>query len=134
MSDDEQGEGLESGHATRRHALMLGAVAASAVVSIRPALANTVGSVLNCEIPVPDAGRAGNYIAADGKLVARNTPGAFPPSPRPFTGEQVKAAMQGRSLPGTSPQQSQAYTAYIRRLQMGQSGFTCYQSLQNPRR
>ena len=132
MSDDEQSEA--GGQATRRHALMLGAVTAAAVVSIRPALANTVGSVLNCEIPVPDAGRAGNYIAADGKLVARNTPGAFPPAPRPFTGEQVKNAMQGRSLPGTSPQQSQAYTAYIRRLQMGQSGFTCYQSLQNPRR
>ena len=134
MSDDDQSDGPQGGSTTRRHALMLGAVAASAVVSIRPALASTVGSVLNCDIPVPDAGRAGNYIAADGKLVPRNTPGAFPPSPRPFTGEQVKAAMQGRSLPGTSPQQSRAYTAYIRRLQMGQSGFTCYASLLNTQR
>jgi len=134
MSDDEQSEEPQAGSTTRRHALMLGAVAATAVVSIRPAMASTVGSVLNCEIPVPDAGRAGNYIAADGSLVPRNTPGAFAPSPRPFTGEQVKAAMDGRSLPGTSPQQSRAYTAYIRRLQIGQSGFTCYSSLLNTRR
>lgn len=133
MSESGKRYGDEAGIATRRQALMLGAVAASAVVSIRPALAQTTGSVLNCEIPVPDAGPAGNYIAADGSLVPQDTPGAFPPSPRPFTGEEVKAAMQGRSLPGTSMEQSQAYTNYIRRLQQGMSGFTCYASLQNPR-
>ena len=38
---------------TRRTVLALGAVAASTVVSIRPALAQTAGSVLNCQIPVP---------------------------------------------------------------------------------
>ncbi|MBB5685532.1 hypothetical protein [Sphingobium boeckii] len=132
MSERDQKD-AEAG-STRRRALMLGAVAASAVVSIRPALAQTAGSVLNCQIPVPDAGRASNYITAEGKLVPPNTPGAFPPSPRPFAGEQVKAALRGRSLPGADPQRSQAYTNYIRRLQIGQSGFTCYASLQNPRR
>lgn len=136
MDERDQGrdEDAVAGNATRRHALMLGAVAATAVVSIRPALAQTTGSVLNCEIPVPDAARAGNYIAPDGKVVPANTPGAFPAAPRPFKGEDVRAAMGGRSLPGTDPQASQAYVKYIRRLQQGQSGFTCYASLQNPRR
>lgn len=133
MSGDHKKDGEDAGIATRRQALMLGAVAASAVVSIRPALAQTTGSVLTCEIPVPDAGRAGSYIAADGSLVPRDTPGAFPPSPRPLKGEDVRAALQGRTLPGTSMEQSQAYTNYVRRLQHGMSGFTCYASLQNPR-
>lgn len=118
---------------TRRRLLMLG-VAASTVVTIRPALAQTTGSVLNCEIPVPDPARAGQWIAADGTLVAPDTPGAFPPVSRPLPGEDVKAALNGgRRLPGTSYEQSQAYTNYIRRLQQGMSGFTCYASLQMPR-
>jgi hypothetical protein len=116
-----------------RRALMLGAASASAIVSIKPALAQTAGSVLNCEIPVPDAGRAGNYIAADGSLVPSGTQGAFPPAARPFRGEEVKQALGGANLPGTSYEQSRAYTNYIRRLQRGTSGFTCFASLQMPR-
>jgi len=134
MDQPDDSTETEKTDPTRRRALMIGAVAASAVVSIRPALAQTAGSVLNCEIPVPDAARAGNYIAPDGRLVPSDTPGAFPPSPRPFKGEEVRSAMRGRTLPGTDPSRSQAYTNYIRRLQQGQSGFTCYASLQNPRR
>lgn len=119
---------------TRRRMLMLGAVSASAVVTIRPALAQTVGSVLNCEIPVPDPARAGNWIAPDGTLVAPDTPGAFAPPSRPLTGEEVKAALNsGSSYPGADHETSQAYTNYIRRLQSGMSGFTCYASLQMPR-
>ncbi len=118
---------------TRRRALMMGAVTASAVVSIKPALAQTAGSVLNCEIPVPGNHAAGGYIGPDGKIVSPDTPGAFPPAGRNFTGEEVKRAMNGRSLPGTSYDQSKAYVNYIRRLQSGQSGFTCYASLQMPR-
>ncbi len=116
-----------------RRALVIGTVAASAVVSIRPALAQTAGSVLNCDIPVPDNTRAGMFIAPNGKAVAPDTPGAFPPAARNFTGEDVKKALNGRNLPGTSYDQSQAYVNYIRRLQAGQSGFTCYASLQMPR-
>lgn len=116
-----------------RRAVLLGVAATSAVVSIRPALAQTAGSVLNCEIPVPERGR-GMFVASDGSLVEPDTPGAFPPSPRDFTGEEVRRALNGRSLPGTTPEQSQAYLNYIRRLQAGQSGFTCYASLQMPRR
>lgn len=119
---------------TRRRLLMLGAVSASAVVTIRPALAQTAGSVLNCEIPVPDPARAGNWIDAEGKLVAPATPGAFPPAPRPLTGEEVRSALASRTAyRGIDYDASQAYTKYIGRLQHGNSGFTCYASLQMPR-
>ena len=123
----------KNGVVSRRRALMMGAVTASAVVSIKPALAQTAGSVLNCEIPVPGNHAAGGYITADGSVVTSDTPGAFPAAGRNFTGEEVRRAMNGRTLPGTSPDQSQAYVNYIRRLQSGQSGFTCYASLQMPR-
>jgi hypothetical protein len=119
--------------ASRRRALMLGAVSASAIVSIRPALAQTSASVMNCEIPVPDPARAGSYIAADGTLVPAGTPGAFPPSGATFKAEDVKRALSGGTLPGTDYERSRAYTNYIRRLQSGTSGFTCFASLQMPR-
>lgn len=119
---------------SRRRVLSLGAAGAATVLSVRPALANTMGSVLTCTIPVPDAGHAGQYIDAAGNLVAPLTPNAFPPSPVPLKGQDVKNALGGISLPGTSYSQSQAYMAYIRRLQGGQSGFTCFASLQMPGR
>ena len=121
------------GAPTRRRLLVLGAVGATAVVSIRPALAQTAGSVLNCEIPVPDQGHASSFIDADGNIVPRGTQGAFPPSTRPFTGQEVRQAMVGGQLPGTDDARSRAYVKYIRRLQRGQSGFTCFASLQMPR-
>jgi len=127
-------ENIGGPNATRRRALMLGAAGATAIVSIRPALAQTNASVLACEIPVPDAGRAGSYIAADGTLVPAGTPGAFAPAGVPFKGEDVKRALaNGGTLPGASYEQSRAYTNYIRRLQSGTSGFTCFASLQMPR-
>ncbi len=126
-------EELNAGGQSRRRALQLGAVGATAMMTIRPALAQSAASVLNCQIPIPDPARAGNYIAADGTLVPPGTPGAFMPPARPFTGEEVKAAMNGSNLYATSYEQSQAYMNYIRSLQMGQSGFTCFASLQMPR-
>ncbi|TGX50321.1 hypothetical protein E5A73_18065 [Sphingomonas gei] len=119
--------------ASRRRALMLGAAGASAIVSIRPALAQTSASVMNCEIPVPDPARAGNYIAPDGSLVPAGTPGAYPPPGAPFKAEDVKRALAGGNLPGADAESSRAYTNYIRRLQSGTSGFTCFASLQMPR-
>ncbi len=118
---------------TSRRALMLGAVTASAIISVRPALAQSAASVMNCEIPVPGPHGTGMNIDSYGKLVPRDTPGSFPATGQKFTGEQVKSAMQGRSLPGTTYDQSQAYVNYIRRLQSGQSGFTCFASLQMSR-
>lgn len=129
-TEDQSPDGTAS---TRRRVLMLGAAAAGAVVSIRPALAQTAGSVLACEIPVPDAGRAGSFIAADGSTVPAGTQGAFAPPGRPFKGEDVKHALSGGQLPGTTGDSSRAYVNYIRRLQRGQGGFTCFASLQMPR-
>lgn len=133
MDDNETNESARVTGPTTRRALMLGAVAASAVVSVRPALAQAAGSVLNCEIPVPGPHGTGMNIDAYGKLVPRDTPGSFVATGQKYTGEQVKAALRGRSLPGTSYNESQAYMNYIRRLQSGQSGFTCYASLQMQR-
>ena len=126
--------GAPSAAPSRRVVLALGAAAASTVVTIRPALAQTAGSVLNCQIPVPAPQAGGNYIAADGSLVAPGTAGAFPPAPRPLTGEEVKVLLRGGPSPaGIDSQSAQAYANYIRRLQAGMSGFTCYASLQMPR-
>jgi hypothetical protein len=135
MSDDIRPED-QPGSTARptRRALVLGAVTTSAVVSIRPALAQTAGSVLNCEIPIPDPGRAGSYIDPQGQVVASGTKGAFPPASRPFKGQEIKQAMAGgNNLPGTDSERSRAYVNYIRRLQRGQGGFTCFASLQMPR-
>jgi hypothetical protein len=119
---------------TRRTVLALGAVAASTVVTVRPALAQTAGSVLNCQIPVPAPQMGGNHIAMDGNVVPAGTPGAVPPAPRPLTGEEVRAMLRtGSTPPGMNPEAAQAYANYIRRLQAGMSGFTCYASLQMPR-
>lgn len=135
MSDEqeqEQGGGLSN--PSRRTVLALGAAAASTVVTIRPALAQTASSVLNCEIPVPGPHAGGQYIAADGSLVAPGTPGSFAPAPRPITGEEARSLLQGGlTPPGMDSESAQAYASYIRRLQTGMSGFTCYASLQMPR-
>jgi len=116
----------------RRRVLMLGAAAATTVMSVRPALAQTSASVLNCTIPVPDGPNAGKMVGPDGALVPAGTPGAFPGG-RSFKVGDVKNALRGRSLPGTAYSESQAYLNYIRRLQYGRAGFTCYASLQMPR-
>ncbi|HEX8308941.1 MAG TPA: hypothetical protein VF645_11055 [Allosphingosinicella sp.] len=132
-SDIPGDDGL--GRPSRRVVLALGAAAASTVVTIRPALAQTAGSVLNCEIPVPapQAG-AGQFIAADGSLVPAGTAGAYPPLARPLKGEEVKVLLNsGRAPAGVDGEAAQAYANYIRRLQAGMSGFTCYASLQMPR-
>lgn len=121
--------------ADRRALLRLGGLGVAAVVTIRPAIAQAATSVINCQIPVPDGSKRGAYIAADGSTVAPQTPGSFPGAPAPLKGQDVKAALNGRSFPtASSPEQSQAWTNYIRRLQRGQSGFTCYASLQMPGR
>jgi hypothetical protein len=119
---------------SRRTVLVMGAAAASTVVTIRPALAQTAGSVLNCEIPVPGPHAGGNFIGPQGELVAPGTPGAAPPLARPLRGEEVRSLLRSGTTPaGVDPQSAQAYANYIRRLQSGMSGFTCYASLQMPR-
>jgi hypothetical protein len=133
MSGDDMNSNDPIQMPTRRRALMLGAAGMAAVVSVRPALAQTAGSIINCEIPVPGPHGAGMNIDMSGNLVAPDTPGSFAATGQKFTGEEVKRALAGHGLPGTSYEQSQAYVNYIRRLQAGQSGFTCFASLQMPR-
>jgi len=124
----------EDGVASRRALLRLGALSAAAVVTIRPAVAQAATSVLTCQIPVPDPTRGGSFIAADGAVVPPGTAGAFAPPGAPLRGQDVKAALRGATYPGKDAATSQAYSNYIRRLQHGQSGFTCYASLQMPGR
>jgi hypothetical protein len=135
MSESKDSQGRDAlTMPSRRTVLVLGAAAASTVVTIRPAMAQTAGSVLNCQIPVPSPQAGGQYIAPDGSLVAPGTPGSFAPATRPLTGEEVKVMLNGGPSPaGVDPQSAQAYANYIRRLQAGMSGFTCYASLQMPR-
>ncbi|CAN5421073.1 hypothetical protein BH10PSE15_BH10PSE15_02070 [soil metagenome] len=118
---------------TSRRALMIGAVGASAIVSIRPALASTAVSIVHCQIPVPDAGHRGGWIAADGSVVDSGKAGAFAPPSRPLKGEDVKQALASGQLPGVEYERSQAYMNYVRNLHSGTSGFTCFASLQMPR-
>ncbi|MDB5693053.1 MAG: hypothetical protein JWO81_2116 [Alphaproteobacteria bacterium] len=132
MSDVETDGSEASGFKpSRRTVLVLGAAAASTVVTIRPALAQTAGSVLACEIPIPAPNAAGSFITDRGDLVAAGTPGAYPPLARPLKGEEAKLLLQsGIAPPGVDGNAAQAYANYIRRLQAGMSGFTCYASLQ----
>lgn len=119
----------------RRRALRLGAVGAVAVVSIRPAMAQAYGSVITCDIPVPDPGRAGGFIDREGKVVPAGTKGAFAPPSRPLKGEDVRRALSGGgSLPGVEYERSRAYLKYVQNLRSGTTGFTCFASLQMPRR
>ncbi len=131
--DDSPDDVAASPAQPSRRALMLGAASATAILSIRPALAQSAASVLTCEIPVPDPARSGSYIAANGTLVPAGTPGAFPPARMPFKGDDVRRAMAGGRLPGMDSERTRAYLQYIRRLQSGTSGFTCFASLQMPR-
>ncbi len=131
--DENNGESVTSAD-TRRGLLRLGALGAVAVVTIRPAIAQAATSVMNCTISVPDSARAGSAIGPDGSVVRPGSPGSFAGSPRPLAATDVKAALAGGQFPGTDRAKSQAWTNYIRRLQHGQSGFTCYASLQMPGR
>lgn len=134
MAEDSEETGGKSLAKPNRRQLMLGAAAASTVVTVRPALAQTAGSIMACEIPIPDPARMGNYIAADGSVVPPGTPGAFPPPGRNLVGDEVRDALQsGGPIRGYGYEESQAYTNYIRRLQSGMSGFTCYASIQMSR-
>jgi hypothetical protein len=130
----EPQEQLDTVGNSRRNALRLGAVGAAAMMTIKPAIAQAATSVINCQIPVPGPTGAGMNIAADGSLVPAGTPGSFPGPARAFTGQEVKAALSGGNLYGTPYDASQAYMNYIRKLQYGQSGFTCFASLQMPGR
>lgn len=135
-------EQAQASSVTSRRMLMLGAVGASTVIAVRPALAQTTASVMTCQIAVPGAGNAGKYIDRNGNVVDPGplgplgalVGGPYPPAPRPFTGEEVRAALtKGVYLPGTTYYSNDAYLKYIKKLSGGQAGYTCFLSVQNPR-
>src|SRR3546814_17880581 len=100
MSEAEGKKPAESAaQPNRRVVLALGAAAASTVVTIRPALAQTAGSVLTCELPVPAPETAGHYLAAAGRLGAPGTAGSFPPAPPPLTRHRVSRLSRGGPWP-----------------------------------
>jgi hypothetical protein len=121
-------EPMDSGVASRRQLLRFGAATATVVLTVRPGIAQAATSVLNCQIPVPDPSRASMAIAPDGTMVAKGTVGSFPGG-RTFSGEEVRTGLRGGNLPGASYEEGQAYLNYVRKLQSGRSGFTCYASL-----
>jgi len=126
-------DGIGTARAPSRRALLrLGAVAGTVVLTVRPGIAQAATSVLSCQIPVPDPARAGMAVAPDGSTVPAGTEGAFAGG-RVFSGEQVREGLRGGNLPGTGYEESQAYLNYVRRLNYGRSGFTCYASLMVPR-
>lgn len=118
----------------RRRMLMMGAVAATTVVSIRPAMAQSAASVSNCTIRIPGNHAAGKFINPDGSLVDPNTEGAFAPPNRTYSRDEIYRAFYGQNLPGSDYGSSRAYVNYMKNLRRGQSGFTCFASIQTPGR
>jgi hypothetical protein len=120
---------------TRRAMLRIGALGAAAIVTVKPGMAQAAASAMTCSVPVPQATDKNKWIAADGSLVNKNTSGAFTPPSNALAGEDVKNAIKyGTSYPGYAPDASSAYTNYIKKLTIGQQGYTCYASLQSPSR
>lgn len=133
MSERESGDGQNGAadtdtssdsHRYSRRSLVLGAVATSAIVSVRPALAQTASSVLTCDITVPAPEQGPIYVDTYGNIVDRDAKGATLLQPRTFKGEQI---LRGKV---SGPR---AYRDLIRRLRPGMSGFTCYASIQGRR-
>ncbi len=117
----------------RRRMLMMGAVAASSVVTIRPAMAQSTASVTNCTIQIFGNQTGHRSILPDGSLVPHGTPGAFRPPARRYTRDEIFFALHGHDLPGSDYGASRAYVNYIKNLRSGEPGFTCYTSIITPR-
>ena len=101
-----------AGSASRRAVLRLGAIAIPAVVTLKPAFAAAT-SVMNCEIPLD------RWVDAYGNVQAAGTENAFASMPSISTTD-------GQSL---SPQAFNAHVEYIKKLQRGSPGFTCFASI-----
>lgn len=116
----------QADRASRRAVLRLGAIAIPAVVTLRPAFAATT-SVMNCQIPMD------RWVDAFGNVKASGTSGAFPPPARPYLGEEIRTMSKpnikmtnGQSL---SQQAFNAHVEYVKKLQRGTPGFTCFASV-----
>jgi hypothetical protein len=115
-----------AGSASRRAVLRLGAVAIPAVVTLKPAFA-AAPSVMNCEIPVD------KWVDAYGNPTTAGAEDAFAPPSRPYLGDEVRSmSPPSISLADGNPMSQQAFNAhveYIKNMQRGTPGFTCFASI-----
>lgn len=123
---EETSKPADAGVATRRAVLRLGAIAVPAVVTLKPAHA-AVTSVMACQIPMT------NWVDAQGNIKAANASGAFPPPSRPYKGEEI-LRLQRPNIKMTNNQTLtqnafNAHVEYIKKLQRGTNGFTCWASI-----
>lgn len=120
------------GVASRRSLLRIGAIAVPAMVTMKPAFANQV-SVMNCQIPVPNSSNTGKWIRNDGTLVASGSSNSFPGPSRNYTGQEILTMTRPNITMTNGQTLSQsafnAHVEYIKKLQRGTQGFTCFASV-----
>ena len=130
MTDHER-DAPEIGRTTRRTLPRLGALAAPAGVTLKPAFSQAPASVLTSELPVT------TWVDENGDPVMSDADGAIAPPNRPYIGEEIRT----RDMPSditlidSSPFDQRAFDAHIRYLenhaQAGQ-GLTCMASIMRP--
>ena len=80
-----------------------------------------------CQVPVPDPKfGTGNWIDREGTSSMPGTPGAFRAAEPAVDRRADQACDAGRELPRRGLSDEPGLSAYIRKLQSGMSGFTCY--------
>ncbi len=123
----------KSGAATRRAMLRLGAVALPAALTVKPALAQTLTSTINCTIPIPDR------ITDDGDFDLERGESIYyaPPSGDGYTGQQIKDYNPDLGTPvplnADSPAQFKAHYNYVTTNLNNRDGMTCFVSILNSR-
>jgi hypothetical protein len=111
------------GASSRRKLLKLGALAAPAVVTLKPAMAQHHVSMAMCRIPID------TYVKADGRPTDRPGKGFAPPPDGYYLGEDLLRYRDVGAPAGVDEEQFQAHLKYIRSLRPGDDGFTCLTSL-----
>ncbi len=134
--------------ASRRQLLKLGALAAPAVITLNsaPAMAQAVSSTLMCEVPFPERGQErlcrdgatcypGGYVDGQGYVCGQDA--EFKPSThgggsidyagQTFNGNQIVNQLAPNRF--SNPQK--AYYNYVKKLQQGEYGYSCFTSLNN---
>jgi len=123
---EQNPDARQSSGASRRAVLRLGAIAVPAVVTLKPAFAAAT-SVMNCQIPMND------WVDAYGNPTTAGAENAFAPPSRPYLGEEIRTmTVPSMRLADGSPMTEQAFNAhveYIKKLQGGTAGFTCFASI-----
>ena len=112
--------------ASRRAVLRLGAIAVPAVVTLKPAFAAST-SVMNCQIPMD------KWVDAYGNPTTAGAQNSFAPPARPYLGEEILTnSPPSINLADGNPLTEQAFNAhveYIKKMQHGSAGFTCFASI-----